>query len=129
MKKLVTVPSLKHCIDIFGEENGNIVHQTFKSAEFPSAATLRDQIHFLQSQHPALPVRSVIKLLSLSNYSYYKAVNNQPITVPVPVIPPSRQLLTDSKEKNLIQKIMEQQIHNGCWTSFEIRDEASQIFL
>ena len=111
-----------------GEEGSNIVHQTFKSAEFPSAATLSDQIHFLQSQHPALPVRSVIKLLSLSNYSYYKAVNNQPITVPVQAIPPSRHLLFESEEKNIIQKIMEQQIHNDCWTSVEIRDEASQIF-
>ena len=70
MKKLVTVPSLKHCIDILEEEGGIIVYQTFKFAEFRSAATLSDQIHFLQSQHPALPVRSVIKLFSLSNYSY-----------------------------------------------------------
>lgn len=129
MQKPVAVPSLEHCINILGEEDGTIIHQVFKSAEFRSAATLYDQLHFLQNQHPDLSVRSIIKLLSISNYSYYKAIDNQSITVHVPTIPPSRQLLTKSEEINLIQKIKEQQIHNDCWTSTEIRDEASQIFL
>lgn len=128
MQKPVAVPSLEHCINILGEEDGTIIHQVFKSAEFRSAATLYDQLHFLQNQHPDLSVRSIIKLLSISNYSYYKAIDNQSITVHVPTIPPSRQLLTKSEEINLIQKIKEQQIHNDCWTSTEIRDEASQIF-
>ena len=47
MQNPVAVPSQEHCISILGEEEGTIVHQALKSAEFRSAATLRDQILFL----------------------------------------------------------------------------------
>ena len=94
MQNPVAFPSQKHYINILGEEEGTIVHQALKSDEFRSTATLRDQILFLQSQHPDLTVRSIIKLLSISNYTYYKAINNQSITVNVLVTSPSRQLLT-----------------------------------
>ena len=105
MQKQVTVPYLEDCINIQGEEDGTIIHQVFKSeSEFQSSA---NQLHFLQSQHPDLTVRSIIKLLSISNYTYYKPIDNQSFTVHVPTIPPSRQLLTKSEEINLIQKIKE----------------------
>ena len=93
----VPVPTYQKCIEVFGNDEGPLVHKQLLKAEFRSASSLLQQIDFLKSSFPKITVRVIIKLLSISNDRYYNATRGNDKQVPENNSPPSRRLLTDEE--------------------------------
>ena len=123
----VSIPSFQKCVDIFGKEEGQAIHRRLIEVDFRYARTLEEQIKFLHNIRPNITVRVIVKLLGISNKSYYKAIRNEAVESKIP-IPPSRQLLTNDEEEKILSQIHSQQLQNDCWTGKDIRDAASLIY-
>lgn len=74
MQNPVEIPSKAECVETFGNEKGQQIHLHLIKAEFRSAASLRNQIIFLQNLEIKITVRSIVKLLGIYNDSYYKTL-------------------------------------------------------
>lgn len=128
MNNPVRIPAISKCIELFGNDNGTNLYKSFQSAEFRNATSLYDQIHFIKNEHQSITVREIIKLFSITNDHYYKALRNVPNVAPVKPQPPSRQLLTEKEEMALIDLIRLQQLQKDCWEGKDIRSAASDIY-
>ena len=128
MQKAVPIPAIQHCIDTLGQDEGEKVHKLMARSDFRCAQTLLEQINYLKAKDVKITVRSLIKLLGISNDAYYRAIRNIPISAPTVRILPSRLLLTPEEEQEIVRMIHEQQTQNDCWSSKDIRDFASSLF-
>lgn len=128
MQKAVPIPAIQHCIDTLGQDEGEKVHKLMARSDFRCVQTLLEQINYLKAKDVKITVRSLIKLLGISNDAYYRAIRNIPISAPTVRILPSRLLLTPEEEQEIVRMIHEQQTQNDCWSSKDIRDFASSLF-
>lgn len=128
MQKPVEIPSKAKCVETFGDEKGQQIHLHLIEAEFRSAASLRDQIIFLQNLEIKVTVRSIVKLLGICNDSYYKALNGTLLPSVKSTKPPPHMLLLIEEENSLIGFIREMQLQNNCMCGREIREKAAEIF-
>ncbi|OHT02774.1 hypothetical protein TRFO_30039 [Tritrichomonas foetus] len=127
--KPVSVSPLTRCIDIFGVQEGNELHQHLKDAAFRSASSLQQQIAILQQLNSAIRIRDLVKLLSISNYKYYKAILNQAPDEDKAIETPSRRLFSDEEEQIILEKIKEHQLNHDCCTGKEVRDIVAEMFM
>ena len=70
---------------------------------------------------PRITVREITKLLGISNNKFYAALENNEKINETPSGPPTRKLLTNDEELQIIKFIYDQQISNDCWTGINIR--------
>ena len=124
----VDIPSSLKCVNLFGVTEGQALHRQLIEVDFRSAPSLLEQIMFLKRIRPNITVRVIVKLLGISNKLYYKAIRNEENHCPNPPIPPSRQLLTNDEEEQILDKIRIQQLQNDCWSGRDVRDAASIIY-
>ena len=128
MDDSVPIPSISLCVELFGNDKGNILHRELCSSEFRSAPSLHDQILFVKKMHPELTVKQITSQLGICIKRYYKALKNEVNPTFTRAKPPQHQLLTGEEEKAIIDKIHEQQLLYDCWESIDIRNYASEIY-
>ena len=128
MSSIVQVPSVEKCIELFGGIEGRSFHREISKTGFRSASSFREQLQFLKIARPRITVREITKLLGISNNKYYAALENNEKINETPSGPPTRKLLTNDEELQIIKFIYDQQISNDCWTGKNIRLEAAEVF-
>ena len=74
MQKAVSIPTIQRCIDILGQDEGEKLHKLMTRSDFRCAQSLLEQINYLTEKGIEITVRSLIKLLGISNDAYYKAL-------------------------------------------------------
>ena len=112
----VITPSILKCIEVLGDNEGKSIHKELVKSEFRSAASLKDQIKYLKKIRPAISVRAITKLLSISNNRYYHALNEDAKTFQIQPAPPLQRLLTEEEENDIIMQIHIHQLQNDCLT-------------
>ena len=105
MSSIVQVPSVEKCIELFGDIEGRSFHREISKTGFRSASSFREQLQFLKIARPRITVREITKLLGISNNKFYAALENSEKINETPSGPPTRSLLTDIEEMQIIIKI------------------------
>lgn len=128
LMKAVALPSIQKCQEVFGDNDGKIVHFLLLSSEFRNAVSLKDQLIFFKKSVSFAKVNQVCQLIGISLRVYYNTLKDKEPYDPKSRSPPTNQLLTKSEEQFLIDKIEKHQFDNDCLTSSDIRDLAETIF-
>ena len=123
----INPPSIEKCIDVFGANDGKIVHFILLSSGFRNAKSLKEQLLILKKEVSFATVNNICALIDISLRTYYNVLKDKQPYDHKNRPPPSHQLLTKSEEEKLIMEIERHQIENDCLTGSDIRELAESL--
>ena len=91
-------PLIQKCQEVFGNNDGKMVHLILLSSEFHNAVSLKDQLIFFKKSVSFAKVNQVCHLIGISLRAYYNTLKDKEPYDPKSVSPPTNQLLTKSEE-------------------------------
>ena len=126
--KAVAIPSTKKCEEVFGKENGRIIHFILLSSDFRNATSFKDQLLILKRSALTTTVEQVCLLFGICFRTYYRILKDNVTHDAQTRSHPKNQLLLKNEEQILIDEIEKHQIDNDCLTSGDIRELAEEIY-
>lgn len=97
MSSIFQIPYVEKCIEFFVEIKGLFFHREISKIGFRSAFSFREQLPFLKTAYPRIPVREITQLLRVSSNKYYISLEKCE-----KVNASARKLLVNDEEKKKI---------------------------